>query len=764
MTELNAVVQARDGRINYLESYIQDVHNGIMVQIMSRFRVIIDKLLRPGTKPRNYYELGLTGMRVILNEGWRSFFRRAREWLVWMKEAKRERLAPITAFKKEAEKLIFPVPSKQPAVSIIIPAYNNCRYTLDCLKSIRENTEGDFKVIVVDDCSTDGTKDILSKIKNLRLIKNRHNSGFVYSCNRGAKASKGKYILFLNNDTLVTENWLPPMLDLIKREDVGAVGSRLVYPDGKLQEAGGIIWNDGSGWNYGRGDDPDKPEYNYVREVDYCTGASLLVKRELFKKIGGLDKRFKPAYYEDSDLCFSIRKRGYRVMYQPKSLVVHFEGVTYNLGGTSGLSYTEITRAKFISKWSDVLHKCYLPQRPENIFSARDRRAGRSILVVDDRVPVCHQGAGFPRAYQMLILLAELGYKVTFFPLGDTMPWQPYTGELQQLGIEVFYGDKLDFMRFSKDRTRQYDLVLVSRPYLMERALPVIEEFFPDAALVYDAEAMFSLRELLKAKVKGTKLEDNDAERMVWEEISLMKKADLVIAVSENEKAIILQKTSLDNVVVWGYPIEVNEPKTPFSERNDILFIGAFLGLDSPNEDAILYFTNEIFPRVQQELACRLFIVGNTPPEPVKQLASSSIIVTGYVEDLSEYYEKCRVFVVPHRYSAGIPLKLIDAMGHGIPSVVSELTASQLKLIDGKETLVAKNTAEFMEKTVRLFRDEELWYQLQQNALQYVRQECNPESLKIALKQIINTAMGKSMHKQCHRATISRHSARGMAD
>jgi glycosyltransferase involved in cell wall biosynthesis len=432
-------------------------------------------------------------------------------------------------------------------------------------------------------------------------------------------------------------------------------------------------------------------------------------------------------------------------------LVVHFEGISYNADGTSGLSYTDITRAKFIGKWSDALHTCYLPQKPEHIFAARDRGAGSSILVMDDRVPVCHQGAGFPRAYQMLKLLAELGYKMTFFPLGNTVPWQPYTGELQQLGIEVFYGDKLDFMRFSKDRTRQYDLVLVSRPYLMESALPIIEEFFPDAALVYDAEAFFSLREILKAKVKGTKLEHIDVEHMVLAEIRLLKKADLVITVSENEKAIILKKTSLDNMVVWGHPVDLNETKTPFSERNDLLFIGAFPGLDSPNEDAILYFANEIFPRIQQELHCRLFIVGNNPPEPVKQLASPSIIVTGYVEDLSEYYEKCRIFVVPHRYSAGIPLKLLDAMGHGMPSVVSELTALQLKLTDGKETMVAKNTSEFVDKLVRLFKDEELWYQLQQNALHYIQQECNRESLKTALKQIIVTAMTKSRRKQNHK-------------
>jgi ubiquinone/menaquinone biosynthesis C-methylase UbiE len=276
ITELSAEIKAKDAQM-------LQINRGIIVQVMSRFRVIIDKLLRPGTKPRDCYELGLTGMRVILNEGWRSFFRQARKHFT--RSANTALTLPkfnASISKKEARKLIFPVPSEKPEVSIIIPAYNNCKYTLNCLKSISENTEDNFEVIVIDDASTDGTAGILSEIKNLRLIENKLNSGFVDSCNRGAKASMGQYILFLNNDTMVTRNWLSPMLDLIKRADVGAVGSKLVYPDGTLQHAGGIMWSDGIAVRYGCGDDEAKPEYNYVREVDFCVGACLLVKRELF--------------------------------------------------------------------------------------------------------------------------------------------------------------------------------------------------------------------------------------------------------------------------------------------------------------------------------------------------------------------------------------------------------------------------------------------------------------------------------------------------
>ncbi|MBW1792020.1 MAG: glycosyltransferase family 4 protein [Deltaproteobacteria bacterium] len=198
----------------------------------------------------------------------------------------------------------------------------------------------------------------------------------------------------------------------------------------------------------------------------------------------------------------------------------------------------------------------------------------------------------------------------------------------------------------------------------------------------------------------------------------------------------IIDRGGLDNVEVWGHPINVKKPEQDFRERKDVLFVGAFLGSESPNEDAVLYFAEEVFPRIQEVLSCKLFIVGTNPPDSVKKLSSSSIIVTGYVEDLRQYYEKCRVFVVPHMYSAGIPWKLQEAMSYGIPAVVSELTASQLDLVDGSEVLVAKNTEEFVEKTIRLYQDE-LWYEIQQNALDYVQETCNPETLKTKLNEII---------------------------
>ncbi|HUW44981.1 MAG TPA: glycosyltransferase [Dehalococcoidia bacterium] len=743
ISSLETSLQEKVSQIDSMEYQIQQIQQSIPMQLVNRYQRVIEKLLRPGTRRRYYYELGLTGIRVILNEGWRSFFRKAWNRLAHRPAAIKKPRHDLPKFnnsisEKEADKLVLPAPSEKPEVSIIIPVCNNWRHTLNCLKSIAENTDGDYEVVVIDDASSDVTAEVLSKVTNLYAVTNKQNEGFIESCNRGARASTGKYILFLNNDTLVTKGWLPPLLELIKREDVGAVGSKLVYPDGTLQEAGSIVWRDGSALGYGRGDDSSKPEYNYVRDVDYCSGASLMVKRELFEKTGGLDDRFKPSYYEDADLCFTIKNLGYRVMYQPASEIVHLEGATCGTDVHTGIKqYQEINKPKFVKKWKNILdkHECY--EGYKNILSSRNRLAGKSILIMDDRIPDPAQGSGYPRAHRLLKFVSELGYRVTFFPLADATPWQPYTNDLQQLGIELFYGGNLNLSQFAKDRADFYELVLVSRPHNMKRTFDIIRRFFPRAALLYDAEAIFSVREILKSRVRGDERMERVAEGMMSQELNLVKKADLIITVSENERKVITEKTGVHNVRVWGHPVPVKEPRTLFSQRKDILFVGGFPGPDSPNEAAILYFAKEIFPKVESELGCRLFILGMNPPDSVRKLSSPSVIVPGYVEDLREYYEKCRLFVVPHRYSAGIPLKLLEAMGYGIPSVVSKLTAAQLDLTDGKEVLVADTSEEFAKKVIKLYQDDKLWHTVQNHALNLVRETCAPENMKDVLNEII---------------------------
>jgi GT2 family glycosyltransferase len=259
-----------------------------------------------------------------------------------------------------------------PSASIIIPTYDGVEHLETCLVCLDETLPESFngEVIVVDDGSGPAMQKMLEGWKgsrlNLQVVRNPKNCGFLASCNRGAHASKGDVLIFLNDDTLPQAGWLEALLRTFREyPDAGAVGSRLLYPDGRLQEAGGLVFRDGSAANFGRDDFlVEHPLYNHVREVDYCSGAALATPRSLFTEIGGFDKRFEPGYYEDTDYCFEVRKHKGRVYYQPESVVIHTEGGTGGTDLTAGAKrYQVVNQGKFEEKWKEALRK--QPERPE---------------------------------------------------------------------------------------------------------------------------------------------------------------------------------------------------------------------------------------------------------------------------------------------------------------------------------------------------------------------------------------------------------------
>jgi len=364
--------------------------------------------------------------------------------------------------------------------------------------------------------------------------------------------------------------------------------------------------------------------------------------------------------------------------------------------------------------------------------------------VIDDQIPAPYLGSGFPRAHKLIEFLCESEFIVTFIPVGNSTAHEPTTQRLQQFGVEVFYGNSFVPEAVLRSRAGHYDAVIISRPHNGAKYLSLVRECFPNARVIYDAEALFCLREFLKAEVEGRSLSDVQKRSMLSDELGIMSQADVVTTVSEAEREIILREKSHDNVVVWGYPHDLHEPATSFSGRRDLLFVGGFIGGHPPNTDAVGYFVQNLFPKILQKLPeCRFFIVGSQPPESIKKLASQRVIIAGFVENLEEYYEKCRVFVAPIRFMAGVSLKLIEAMSHGIPTVVSPIAASGLNLRDGREALIGKEDEDFINKVVELYENETLWYAIQRAAQNYIQQHCSPEAMKSELAAILG--LGKQV-------------------
>jgi GT2 family glycosyltransferase len=371
-------------------------------------------------------------------------------------------------------------------VSIIIPAYNQWDYTYKCVASVLKHTEIPFEVIIADDNSTDRTQYIGETIKNIVHIRNKENMGFLFNCNNAAKHARCDYILFLNNDTQVQPNWLSSLYELMERdESIGVVGSKFVFPDGSLQEAGCTLCKGAAVTFYGKGNSPLKPDFNYVKEVDYISGASIMVRKALWDKLGGFDERFAPAYCEDVDLAFSVRQMGYKVVYQPKSVVVHFESISYGdiATGEKG-RHVFANQQKLYEKWKHVLLAEHDVQG-ENIFFDRDRSHGkRVILCIENSVPTKDE----ERAY--LKLLVEMGYHVIFMP-ADFLQNKPYSYLPEQMGVMVLYGDfyKDDWKKWIEDNGMYIDYVWLNCTRTAERFMDVLK-LHTNAKIIYNGEIM----------------------------------------------------------------------------------------------------------------------------------------------------------------------------------------------------------------------------------------------------------------------------------
>ena len=612
-----------------------------------------------------------------------------------------------------------------PLVSIIIPVFNQFDYTYNCLKSILQNSgEIPYEVIIADDGSDDLTAVIEKLVHNINVIKNKSNLRFLRNCNNASKYAKGDYILFLNNDTQVQENWLAPLIELIEHDkNIGMVGSKLVYPDGRLQEAGGIIWDDASAWNYGNRSDPNEPEYNYVKETDYISGASIMIRRSIWEKIGGFDEAFCPAYYEDTDLAFEVRKRGYKVMYQPKSVVVHFEGASNGTDLTVGQKqYQAINQNKFFEKWEKELKEDHFPNG-QDVFKACDRSKNKkTILVIDHYVPHYDQDAGSRCIYMYIKLFLQMGMKVVF--LGDNFyPHQPYTSELQQLGVFVLYGNYYynNWKDWLRDNGKYFDFVYTCRAHITIKYIDLLKRF-TNAKVFYFNEDMQHIREYRQYEITGDKALLIAAKGHEKMEMEISQKADVLHVVGSYEHDI-LSKLFPDKPV-RNIPVYFFEPLKnkdySFENRKDILFVGGFN--HAPNEDGVLWFYDNVFPKLLEAYpGLKWYIVGSKPTEKVTALNSKHIIVTGYISDeqLNSYYHSCRMCVAPLRFGAGVKGKVIEAAYNQIPLLTTPIGAEGLSL-EEDAFLVCPPDESFADQAVALYGDAERLVRLSENCVAFI--------------------------------------------
>jgi GT2 family glycosyltransferase len=618
--------------------------------------------------------------------------------------------------------------SERPEVSIILVLHNRVELTLACLRSVAENHNLPLEVIIVDNASTDETSILLDRLRGARVIRNTENRHFLLAVNQAAELARGETLVLLNNDAQLMPGALRAALDtLYGAPDVGAVGGKLILYDGVLQEAGSMVFRDGSCHGYGRGDIPFAPQYMFRRDVDYCSGAFLATRRSCWRELGGFDERFKPAYYEETDYCMRLWRRGYRVVYEPQAVALHYEFAS-SASAAGAIKMQAERQQVFVERHRSELKDHEAPDLSRAVW-ARSRNTTSRILMLDDRIPHSWLGAGFPRARRLLDALVQAGHFVTFYPLTQTNEdWADIYADTPR-EVEVMNdAGPATLEVFLKSRLGYYDVIVVSRPHNMEFLQPILKnhpDWFEKIRVIYDAEALFAFREAGLRALQGSPMPQSEFEEILKREIARASGADVIVAVSEGDHRAMLEHGAKD-VVLLGHALEPRLTDQPFDTRTGILFAGAVHEEESPNGDSLIWFLSEVFPRILRELGpdTPFTIAGVNKSERIRRLATPPVRLVGSVPDLAALYGASRVFVAPTRYAAGIPHKIHEAAMSGLPVVGTPLLASQLSW-SNEEMAIAGSAEDFARRVVELYCDAGRWAALRHAAFERASRECS---------------------------------------
>jgi O-antigen biosynthesis protein len=631
-----------------------------------------------------------------------------------------------------------------PALSVVMVLHDQFDLTLAALGSLRANYAGEIELILIDSGSTDATRQIERFVPGATYLRFDDNIGYLRGCNAGLTFATADSVLYLNNDVDLAPGAIAAALRRLDSDPrIGAVGGLILRTHNVVQEAGNIVFCDGSTQGYMRDASPLAPEVNFVRDVDFCSGVFLMARRGVLNRLGGFDDAFAPAYYEDADLCIRMAAAGFRVVYDPAVVVHHLE---YGSASSARGAEAQIGRARQI--FADK-HASFIAHRPgrgerSEVFARMADVAQKRVLVLEDTVPLRLIGSGFVRSNDLVKVMADAGYGVTVYPLNgcEFDPAAIYADISDS--VEVMYDrSAADLARFLTLRQGYYDVIWVARTHNLGVVRPIMDQVADESGsrplVVLDTEAIASLREAEQAALTGQTF---DVDTAIGQELQHAAFADKIVAVTAAEAATIRDR-GFANVSVIGHMRALSPTPRPFSQRTGMLFVGAIHRMDSPNYDSLCWFIDEVLPLIEQELGwqTRLTVAGYTNPDVTLDRFRDHPRVTlrGAIPDLQPLYDSHRVFVAPTRFAAGTPYKVYEAASFGLPVVATELLRAQLGWEDDRDLLsaAAADPARFARQVIALQRDEAVWDRLRTAALERLRQENSYEAYRDSIANLL---------------------------
>lgn len=682
------------------------------------------------------YGLALRAWASLRTRGWRATWSRIRVHA--RPPAAHER---PTLFAPPVEPFApFAVPSDTtPVVSIVIPVYNQAPHTLACLRALAAYPPSvACEILVIDDGSSDDTVHWLPRIDGLRYERRAANGGFIEACNDGVSRSRGQFVVLLNNDTVPQPGWLDALLETFTQvPDAGLVGSQLLYPDGRLQESGAVLLSDGSGWSYGRFESADDPRFTYRRDTHYCSGAAVMVRRAVWDSLGGLDVRYRPAYYEDADLAMRVRARGLRVLVQPASRVVHDEGTSHGTDIRTGLKAHQVrNRAVFAERWADTL--THHPGTGSVPSPAVLHAHQPQVLVIDETLPHPDRDSASLRQVRLLQLLQDEGAHVVFAATrhadGDAG-----SEALCRSGVETWPASQLGGLaRWLAAHGRRFDSIVLVRHHLARACLPLVRRFAPQARIVFDTVDLHYLRETRGAELANDAALLTQARKTRQRELSVMKAAHLTVLVSAAEQEQLRQDAPDVPTVLISNLHRVREDCPGFAQRSGIVFVGGFG--HPPNVDAMHWFLDTVWPRVQAALPEISFhCIGQNPPASLRELAASrdGVHIHGHVPDITPWMLGARLAVAPLRFGAGVKGKVNLSMAHGQPVVATTCAAEGMHLQHGQDVMIADAADAFAEAVIAAYTDQTLWERLAAGGQSNIQQHFSLDVARDAVRKAL---------------------------
>ncbi len=630
-----------------------------------------------------------------------------------------------------------------PVLSMILVVEDGPEFFLACLNSLLADPIEAFEIIIVDNASSSLTRKLLRRLGGVTVIRVENRLPRSEAERQAVERSRGEFVAFLDPDCRVEPGSLAPALETARsRPEIGAVVGKTIRFDKSLEEAGGILWADGSSSAYGRGRKSEEPEFMFAREVDFSSGAFLLADRQALENLPERPARDPGDHLLDRiDFAARLRKAGLRTVYDPR-VVLQRSGRPLEIASREGNRLASV-----VERLGAELHS-QLPRSDHNLLLARNRSGGRHrVLYIDDRVPHVTLGAGFPRTRRIIAEMVDLGYFVTYYPTVNPL----WSRQKPEKWVDIYHclGQQVEVMNnhsrdniqeFLKDREGHYDVILISRPHNMEAVKPFLpsSEVVGRPRIVYDAEALFSTRTIEQLRLSGNEPSPERQREMIEAEVRLVDGCSAVLSVSARD-ARSFSDHGAREVYTLSHCVDSSPTPNPFEGRTGLLFVGPLYSVDSPNGDSISWFVGEIFPKIRETLGdeLRFEVAGKVDVPEFLQMEGNGVGFLGRVDDLTSVYNAARIFVAPTRYAAGIPLKCIEAAAQGIPIVTTRLLAEQLGWEDGVELLVADGAESFASQCARLHQDPELWGRLRSNALERIEKSYSSKSFSETLRKTV---------------------------